>query len=266
MTRATFEQSSIQLGPRAISTELSTCGYLNGDPDKERTADSGFNCRVDTRHGLWGFCPTTVLTASDCGLAGHCIDRGSCSTGCGIADEGLTTFTCGKGSFCSTAILTFGIDQEYMYLACNKYATVEHYLVTPVLAVTTATTKTEQTSQEPTSTTVSSDESSTTIELAEQTSTQTTSSSSGEKSLELGPVIGGAVGGLIIICATVIGGIYLLRRNRRREDKEDFPKADSAKTFWAKNGDNVPQELQSGWILAEMPAEQKARGPVELAA
>jgi hypothetical protein len=87
-------QPSNHIEQRAISTELSTCGYLNGDPSKKRTADSGYNCRVDTKNGLWGFCPTTVLTASDCGLAGSCVDSHDCSDGCGMTDsEDLTTFT-----------------------------------------------------------------------------------------------------------------------------------------------------------------------------
>lgn len=95
VTSAPFPaQPSNNIEQRAISTELSTCGYLNGDPGKKRTADSGYNCRVDTKNGLWGFCPTTVLTASDCGLAGSCVDSHDCSDGCGMTDsEDLTTFT-----------------------------------------------------------------------------------------------------------------------------------------------------------------------------
>lgn len=82
------------LRDRAITTELSTCGYLNGNPEHIRTAESGYNCRIDTRNGLWGFCPTSVLAASDCGLAGSCVDSYGCSRGCGATDrEELTTFT-----------------------------------------------------------------------------------------------------------------------------------------------------------------------------
>ncbi|KAL6872048.1 hypothetical protein J3F83DRAFT_733624 [Trichoderma novae-zelandiae] len=62
---------------------MSTCGYQNGDPNKFRTANLGFDCRVDTMNGLWGFCPVTVVAATDCGLAGSCVDHGSCSSGCG---------------------------------------------------------------------------------------------------------------------------------------------------------------------------------------
>lgn len=83
-----------ELRARQITTEDSTCGYANGDPDQARTADPGFNCRVDTKNALWGFCPTTVISASDCGLAGACVDSKNCKTGCGISGvSSITTFT-----------------------------------------------------------------------------------------------------------------------------------------------------------------------------
>ncbi|CAG1964153.1 unnamed protein product [Fusarium graminearum] len=264
-TRAPFEaQLSVRLEPRAISTELSTCGYLNGDPDKERTADEGFNCRIDARNGIWGFCPTTVVSASDCGLAGHCVDQGRCSTGCGMTDTDLTTFTCGRSSFCSTAILTFGIDQSYSYIACGKHYTVENYLVSPLPATATTTTKQTTTSQEPTSTVDSSGTTSTTTEVAE-TSTQTSSSSSEEKPSQnnLGPIIGGVIGGLVVVCSTVIGAIYLLRRRR---DKDGSPKQDTAKTFSTENDFKARQDLQGACVIAEMPGQQESPRPVELAA
>lgn len=75
-------------------TEMSTCGYYTGDPDKPRIAASGYDCRFDTRNGLWGFCPTTVIIPSDCGLAGTCVDDEDCKDGCGKTDQkSLTTFT-----------------------------------------------------------------------------------------------------------------------------------------------------------------------------
>lgn len=83
------------LRQRAITTEMSTCGYENGNPTLIRTANSGYDCRVDTARALWGFCPTTVISASDCGLAGYCVDTGSCSDGCGSLSgvSTITTFT-----------------------------------------------------------------------------------------------------------------------------------------------------------------------------
>ena len=73
---------------------VSTCGFKDGDAGQPRTANSGFDCRVDTMHAIWGFCPTTVIAATDCGLAGNCVDSHDCSTGCGIkGTPGITTFT-----------------------------------------------------------------------------------------------------------------------------------------------------------------------------
>lgn len=73
---------------------VSTCGFKDGDANQPRTANAGYDCRVDTQHALWGFCPTTAISASDCGLAGNCVDPHSCSNGCGITGTpGITTFT-----------------------------------------------------------------------------------------------------------------------------------------------------------------------------
>lgn len=124
--------------------------FSSGDPTKERTANGGFECRVDLDRSLWGFCPTTVLFASDCGLAGNCVDRHSCSKGCGRG-PGLTTFTwyvsCvssdasrkGKrltdlvstgtnGEFCTTAelYLTNGIG-PFSYIGCGSAPTTDRY-------------------------------------------------------------------------------------------------------------------------------------------
>lgn len=78
---------------RQENIKASTCGYGEGRVDHPRTADIGFDCRVDIQKQIWGFCPTTVIAASDCGLAGACVDKHACSTGCGIlGDSTVTTF------------------------------------------------------------------------------------------------------------------------------------------------------------------------------
>jgi hypothetical protein len=82
---------------RQVKTAFSTCGYLSGDPALSWVAGQGFNCRINTAHGVWGFCPTSVIAASDCGLGGFCFDAGPCSVGCGRAslkdNPKVTTWT-----------------------------------------------------------------------------------------------------------------------------------------------------------------------------
>jgi hypothetical protein len=80
---------------RQAFSPVTTCGYVNGDPQSPRTADPGYGCRVDTANGLWGFCPTSVISAKDCGLAGMCVDEHSCTSGCGrLSDRSdVTTFS-----------------------------------------------------------------------------------------------------------------------------------------------------------------------------
>ena len=79
----------------AIPATMFTCGYLNGDPAQGWPAPSGYDCRVDTAHGIWGFCPTSVITATDCGLGGYCFDTNGCSSGCGSLSNNpaITTWT-----------------------------------------------------------------------------------------------------------------------------------------------------------------------------
>jgi hypothetical protein len=75
-----------------LNTRFSTI-FLTGDNTKPRTANAGYDCRVDLLHDLWGFCPSSVIAATDCGLAGSCVDSFSCSKGCGFTDTPYTTFT-----------------------------------------------------------------------------------------------------------------------------------------------------------------------------
>ncbi|KAM5343369.1 hypothetical protein ACJ41O_011906 [Fusarium nematophilum] len=276
------QHSRRQLKPQAISTELSTCGYLDGDPEKVRTADSGFNCRVDTRNGLWGFCPTTVLAAVDCGLAGSCVDAHDCSDGCGMTDsKDLTTFTCSSKSFCSIALLTFGVDQTYSYVACGAAARTEHYYNTPTAEAKTTSSETSasapassiaqpsKTASEDPATTASEDTTDPTQSSAEDTAESTTrdtsqaspeeatgdEASSSGSSTPIGAIIGGVIGGLVVICGTAIAAIYLLRRNRSRKDKSESPDQDwnrSAPQPWAYHEPKRPQDL-GGWGPQELP-------------
>ncbi|SPJ82266.1 uncharacterized protein FTOL_09671 [Fusarium torulosum] len=270
-------QPNNHMEQRAISTELSTCGYLNGDPDKKRTTDSGYNCRVDTRNGLWGFCPTTVLTASDCGLAGSCVDSYNCSDGCGMTDsEDLTTFTYGRKSFCSMALLTFGVDQTYSYIACGTKAATDHYYITPTMGVAITSESTEYaTSQTQASSAVSSKTTSSNTKTAQSTSAEVSSTSSDEgpsegSSNSLGPIIGGVIGGLVVICGTIITAISLLRRNRRKGEEGDRTEVHNSKNFpplGLQSQLKGPQVLE-GWSIQEMPANDHniRRRPIELAA
>ncbi|ROT36121.1 hypothetical protein SODALDRAFT_328495 [Sodiomyces alkalinus F11] len=313
LNHTNFNDTQPQIRERAITTELSTCGYLNGNPDLIRTADPGYNCRIDTRNGLWGFCPTSVISAADCGLAGSCVDSHRCSGGCGATDRAdLTTFTC-RDNFCSTALLTFGIDQTYAYIACDAKFGTDYYHITPVAQavtttstpepVTTSTSEPEpgsgRSSQEPSSqpprnssprrlssvggastyshseaTTQSSQQvvsnrSPTSAESAHDTNTEAEvpgnsgedpSEDSSPSPIQLGAIIGGAIGGLALICATTIAVIYLLRRNHSsRSDTqpeveqtptytEDFPSGGSNMQVYKTLGpqeldDREPQEL-----------------------
>ncbi|MCV5185639.1 hypothetical protein OFB79_25830, partial [Escherichia coli] len=66
---------------------------LSDAESKTRTAIPGYAFRIVLGVLLWGFCPTAVIAASDCGLAGSCVDNHACSKGCGYTNQDFTTFT-----------------------------------------------------------------------------------------------------------------------------------------------------------------------------
>ncbi|KUI61181.1 hypothetical protein VP1G_11197 [Cytospora mali] len=198
---------------------MSTCGYLDGNPSSARIASSGYNCRVDTANGLWGFCPTTVIAATDCGFAGYCYDTGDCLQGCGSPNRGLTTFTCthSDGPYCSTALLTFGIDQTYSYIACGASAVTVHYNVATT-SMSSSVTSASGTSTYARSLQISPTSASTSSPVSTGTPATSTSSSASTwaSSVNTRAIVGGVVGGLAVVCACIVAVVYIWSRGKVR--------------------------------------------------
>ncbi|KAK0099896.1 hypothetical protein ONS95_013278 [Cadophora gregata] len=291
--------------------DQSTCGFLDGDINSPRTAGPGFNCRFDTANGLWGFCPTTVINAKDCGLAGNCVDSHSCKSGCGVTGTpGITTFSCTEpgAGFCSSVLLTAGADLVFSYIACGPLAITQTLLALPTPATSTTSKSTSKTaavaskpspsassttqsiisssSQAPTtspatlkplnslsasgsgspSITSSSSSSSSSAELLGSTSSAASGSTTASDdtpdaagSNNLGVIIGGIVGGLAVICAFVLGILYLWRR--RRNQNNDSVSNNKRNTWW-KTGYRTT-DMQTGGLHekdAEVPVRYESGG------
>ncbi|KAK1448372.1 hypothetical protein CCUS01_11780 [Colletotrichum cuscutae] len=270
--------SNDDLKRRQAASVTSVCGYYNGDPAKARTADPGFGCRLDIDRGLWGFCPTTVISAKDCGLAGNCVDSRNCKSGCGKTGiAGLTTFTWGKAHrnhsatdrFCSTVILEGGFEGGFSYIACGNAATVETLFkeainttetptsiiattvsITPTDATTIqSTTATSSLTSSPTSTTssgVSSSATQPTSPASQTTSPTDGNKSSSDGSSNTGAIVGGVVGGVAIICVTVVVAIYIMRRNKRTTEEESQEKKRGSRfRSWGRSSSKPPNYEQS---------------------
>jgi len=67
--------------------------YNGGDGSRRRTAQPGYDIRVDVANGAWGFCGSN--NPGQCDMAGVCVDSFSCSRGCGFGfgNPGLKTWT-----------------------------------------------------------------------------------------------------------------------------------------------------------------------------
>ncbi|KAH6956512.1 hypothetical protein DER45DRAFT_271702 [Fusarium avenaceum] len=174
------------------------------------------------------------------------------------------------------ALLTFGVDQTYSYIACGTKAATDHYYITPTMSVTTTSESTESTtSQTQTSSVDPSKTTSSNTGIAPTTSAEVSSTFSDKgppegSSDNLGPIIGGVIGGLVVICGTIITAIFLLRRNRRKDEEGDRTETNNfnnSHPLRLQSQVKGPQELE-GWSLQEMPADDHniRRGPIELAA
>ncbi|KAK1763652.1 hypothetical protein QBC33DRAFT_580840 [Phialemonium atrogriseum] len=227
-------QSPSRLLEERITSEPVTCGYRSGDPAHAWLAPSGYNCRVDTLNGLWGFCPTTVIAATDCGLGGYCFD----------------TNTCTSGSF-----LTFGIDQTYVYLHCGPDAGTQHYMASPT-ASPASLSSTHSTSPSPITTSESPVSSAT--PSSNEPNKNSDGVSSGGSTNNMGAIIGGSIGGFALLCGFGIVAICLLRNNRSRGvDSLQRPRTPQGNSWSPSN-----MIKQGGWGPRELPAHVPSELPV----
>ncbi|KAJ3472805.1 hypothetical protein NLG97_g10705 [Lecanicillium saksenae] len=279
---------------------LTTCGYLDGSPDHFRTANPGYNCRFDTANSLWGYCPTTVVRAVDCGLAGACIDQHDCTKGCGNLQGKLTTFTCDSSEYCSTAVLALATDQSYSYIACGRKSGIDNYFVSPTAATTTTTPppqdikttqpkpqptaapEPEQTSRTPATTssstgntsggnggsTSSGNGGSTTSPAPTSSGTVTAASSTatpgGSGANNTPAIIGGVIGGIALLCIFGLAAIYLIRRDKKATAKRNQEKRRTELSTSPNTEDKKDRSHRAtgGWGPRELPAQQS--DPVEL--
>ncbi|AEO70630.1 uncharacterized protein THITE_2147420 [Thermothielavioides terrestris NRRL 8126] len=250
---------------RDVSTILSTCGFLNGDPSRPWVAPAGYDCRVDTQHGIWGFCPTTVISATDCGLGAFCFDAGPCSD---TPDQTMY----------STATLIFGPDQSYDYVDCARTAGTATYFVSPRDAATAASTLSPPTSAGQLSSSSASPEStvssparstaaSTSLASAAASGSRNTDSSANQpaetgangSSNNTPAIVGGVIGGLALIVFCVIAVVYILRRH------SSAPQQSVQHTPGRISPGADVKSPAAGWGPTELPAGGE-RTPAELAA
>ncbi|KAL1850971.1 hypothetical protein VTK73DRAFT_9589 [Phialemonium thermophilum] len=283
----TITKSPGRMARRETASRFSVCGYQDGDPERPRTAEPGFDCRVDTQNGLWGFCPTTVIAAADCGFAGSCLDEHECSDGCGRFGYGnFQMVTCSDGApLCSTAVLTVDKGQTYSYIACGHDASVVHYQISPTAGggrgeTATATSDTGP----PVAASTSTDEASTSSPptapsssvpsvsaTAPVASVSLTISTSPKSRPPVGAIVGGVLGGLAILCATALLGLYLLRKGRAGQPSAAAEPAGEDRlgpTSQVVAGKAQDDRLAGGWGPRELPADDsfvKRDVPVELA-
>ncbi|KAJ4314165.1 hypothetical protein N0V84_009049 [Fusarium piperis] len=263
---------------RAITTEYSTCGYANGDPDEPRTAEPGHKCMLNPKNKLFAYCDANA-DLEHCTMAGRCIDQHDCKKGCGKTSQSeLLAVSCEKKEYCSFAVLAIQKSHTYTYINCGARAATDHYQITPnategatIDGTTTATMKLTRTvSVLPTQTTTETAEGvseaaepSTESETSAETTSEVTPEVSNEESsgdssngssTNTGAIVGGVIGGLAVVCSTALGALYLVRRNRNQ----------SAEAATTEQGTPPPsQEPVQTWAHQE-PKQLAGWGPQEM--
>ncbi|KAK4664152.1 uncharacterized protein QC763_0082960 [Podospora pseudopauciseta] len=260
--------------------------FSRGDASKVRTANNGFDCRVDLIHDLWGFCPTTVISATDCGLAGSCVDKHGCSKGWGFTNAALTTFTCSDPSapFCSTALLTLPNNLgPFTYLACGKGPSTDNYMAFTTKAESSASSTTVSTSGNPQSSSTtastltqvdaSASGSETTIPQAETIGQRGSTNGENTQTNNIGAIVGGVIGSIALLCASGIVIVWLLIRNRNSAKTPKVGVAPIPKPLETQSPDHKTvawtHYSHAGWGPPELPAYHgngSNTGPVELPA
>ncbi|KAK4098654.1 hypothetical protein N658DRAFT_212674 [Parathielavia hyrcaniae] len=221
--------------------------YSTGDVTKRKTAAFGFNFQVELgghthRQGLWGFCPVELEAPTNC-LTGACFDDFGCSTGCGLV--GVTqysTISC-RSKLCSSAILTpeSKVAASYTYYACgDEHGPDVYYGFTVDFPPTSSTTSTTSTSSSTSASTsqqslspgpaITSGPSQSDSPSNTGTSVPNTQSSLENTAISTGAIVGGAVGGLAVLCSFAFAVFWLVRRNKKANEDQNENQNDNAKS------------------------------------
>ncbi|KAH6631715.1 hypothetical protein F5144DRAFT_229611 [Chaetomium tenue] len=221
--------TTLALDKRQGSTVFTTFSVIfrEGDASRRRTAESGFDIRVDVVNSAWGFCGSN--NPKQCDMAGVCFDNFSCSTGCGSGNPALKTWTCAgtKARYCSTDLLTLSSDSPdaVTYLACgdrpDRTQLYKAFTTTATPSTSSSTAATplptpQQTSQITTTDTSPSETAAASTDSANNDSNNTNSAdtnTSTSTSTDTAMIVGASIGCVALICICVVV-VFLIRRSR----------------------------------------------------
>jgi hypothetical protein len=151
-----------------------------------------------------------------------------------------------KDEFCSTALLDIGPDQTYEYIACGATATVQVLLPNPTPARTTSASQTSSTLSIRDSTSTSLPQSTSpptsAVILPAETSSAKTANDKNPKQSNIGAIVGGVVGSIALICATILAVFWLRRKHASKKHSEAL----SVDQLHNDHFDMLPELVSSG--------------------
>lgn len=212
------------------------CGYIGGDPDLPATCSAGSHCAVDVQHSAVGCCPDGAPCTA--GVYTGCVDADSgpqtelnpyvyTCRGADVCfqnkfDGGYFQFGCGSTTGMGATVAPSASGREPLDLTMLSVAMTASR--TALSEPTTLGTRTSTSEEEGTSSATETKESSTGT-TTEETNTSEPSAtdveegaapdtSSKDKPNNIGPIVGGTIGGLAFLMAVAILGLYFWRRKK----------------------------------------------------
>lgn len=211
-----------------------TCGYISGISTSSLTCnDNAYVCATNTYYGVHGCCDPNSLAA--CSIPTTCIPSSlmavSCTGNSCSNDDYIAKCTELAAPYCyqwryvySTTVMTefgcaasaFTISVQRTYDGENSDAATSSQAVIPIsTAYVTLTPSTTATS--------SGDSSSSGGSAASQSQSGTSSptvAAVSKSKTNIGAIVGGVVGGLVVIGAIIFGAIFMILRNRKNKTNQ----------------------------------------------
>ncbi|KAK4448912.1 hypothetical protein QBC34DRAFT_100802 [Podospora aff. communis PSN243] len=199
------------------------CGYVRGDARSPFGCAASSTCRTDTRASVIHCCPATPAAGATCVAMTACLDSTAFTSLTATRATSSNPISYETG-WCTSSAYPSCVQYLYAtsplsgftWLQCGKQATRE-------VAILSATTGTETT---PGSTVKFTPAPLPTVQVIIITATPIPPASTSESSLPVGAIVGGAVGGLAVICLLIFGLFYVYHHKKKHRGDQPIPQHD----------------------------------------
>lgn len=170
----------------------------------------------------------------------------------------------GDEGYCFSALWVFANDVSYTYVGCATASDGRTIFPTPTTDPLARITDSSKTTSLPEETDADTSEPAGEAEADTSTPSEEADTEpndddkdSGGSPNNIGAIVGGALGGVALICISVVAAIYIMRRNRNGKDsgEGEYPAEPTVPTYYTYDAtpiQKVPVELESSGKVSEL--------------